>query len=113
MPRQAGPIGVMLKEHEQARSYVKGMKEALKNINDPKARKQFVENAWAYVHLLKQHIDKEDNILYPMAEQKLSEKMMERLLEEFDRVEREETGEGVHEKYHQLLHKLKDRYLPD
>lgn len=111
IPRQGGPIGVMLQDHEQGRNYVKGMKEALKNMDDPQNRKQFVEEASGYVRLLKQHIDKEDNILYPTAEKKLSKTSMQKLIEEFERVEREETGEGIHEKYHQVLHKLKDRYL--
>ena len=54
---------------------------------------------------------KEDNVLYPMAEKRISEEEMDELMEEFERVEQEETGEGVHERYHQLLHELAEKYL--
>jgi len=59
-----------------------------------------------YARLLRAHIAKEDNVLYPMADQLFTAEDQRSLTEAFDRVEAEETGEGVHEKYHQLAHKL-------
>lgn len=109
--RQGGPIGVMLQEHEQGRGYARAMKEAIKHIDEPSYVEKFVENAKEYIGLLEQHIVKEDDILYPMAERYISGEEMSRLETEFDRVEREETGEGLHEKYHQLLHELVEKYL--
>jgi hemerythrin-like domain-containing protein len=54
---------------------------------------------------------KENNVLFDMADQRLSAEQQKELVEGFDRVEREEIGAGVHEKYHDLLHRLRDRYL--
>ena len=48
-----------------------------------------------------------------MADERLSAQQQEELLKGFDRVEREETGAGVHEKYHEMLHRLRDIYLAD
>ena len=56
---------------------------------------------------------KENNVLFMMADERLSSQQQEELLKGFDRVEREETGAGVHEKYHEMLHRLRDIYLAD
>jgi hemerythrin-like domain-containing protein len=51
------------------------------------------------VALLRQHIYKEDNILFPMADRVIPLEKQEKVAEDFERIEHEETGEGVHEKY--------------
>ena len=71
----------------------------------------FIKNARGYVELLTEHIHKENNVLFVMADQKLSPEEQKRIGDDFERIEREETGEGVHEKYHTLLHELRDAYL--
>jgi len=53
------------------------------------------------------HIGKEDRVLFPMADQVLSEKDQAELLERFEAVEQEEMGEGVHSRYHHLAEELK------
>lgn len=63
------PIPVMLHEHDEGRNYVKGMENALL-INDVK---KLIENASGYGYLMQEHIYKEDNILYPMAEEGLND----------------------------------------
>jgi len=115
IPKKGGPIGVMLTEHDMGRGYVKGMSEAVAKYKagDRKASSAIVGNARKYIILLTQHIDKEDNILYPMADMHLSEERQEELLEEFERVEREKIGAGKHEEFHDLLNHLKAVYLKD
>ena len=73
---------------------------------DAPARAQVVSNVRGYVALLRDHIAKEDEMLFPMADELFSPARQERVLEGFERVEREETGEGAHEKFHALAAKL-------
>jgi len=115
IPKQGGPVSVMLSEHNLGRNYVHGMSEAFKKYkeNDQKAPFQFVENAKSYVALLGQHIVKEDVILYPMADDRLSEKKQEELIEQFEIIEHERIGVGKHEEFHKLLHDLRDIYLSE
>lgn len=113
VPREGGPIGVMLMEHEAGRNYVKKMAQAIteyKNGNE-KVAKEIVENARKYIQLLREHIDKEDNVLYMIADMRLSVEKQEELLEGFERVEEEKIGIGKHEKFHRLLHRLSEIYL--
>jgi len=70
-----------------------------------------VRNALGYVSLLQQHIYKEDNILYRMADMHLSEEQERQLLEGFERVEQERIGPGRHEAFHALLDRLEQTYV--
>lgn len=53
----------------------------------------------SYIALLRLHIYKEDNILFPMAEEVIPADQHAAVWEDFEHVEHIETGEGVHEKY--------------
>jgi hemerythrin-like domain-containing protein len=58
------------------------------------------------VELLRQHIAKEDRVLFPMADKALSGAEQSQLFEEFETIERERTGAGEHERYHHVLDEL-------
>ena len=113
IPKEGGPIGVMLQEHQEGRGFIRGMADALekfkkgesKNLND------YAKNARSYMALLTQHINKEDRVLFPMGEKVLSKEEQEKLLEGFEKIEAERIGEGTHEKLHGLLEKLEKVYL--
>jgi hemerythrin-like domain-containing protein len=101
LPANGGPVGMMLMEHEQGRAYTRGMREAALRLEagDESARGAVVHNALGYGALLRQHILKEDNILFPMANKVIPLELQEGVNDGFEHVEHEETGEGVHEKY--------------
>jgi hemerythrin-like domain-containing protein len=103
-----GPIGVMLREHEMGRAYTRGLRGAAQRLDagDASAKAEVIQNARGYAGLLRQHIMKEDNILFPMAEKLLPVSEQERVAQGFDHVEHEETGEGIHEKYLALAESL-------
>lgn len=63
-----------------------------------------------YISLLSQPIFKEDNILYPMGDARLTEEAQEELEKEFERVEKEIVGEGKHEYFEALLEELRAKY---
>ena len=113
---QGGPVGVMLHEHELGRQYTRGMRAAAEKWEggDESARAAIVENVSAYVALLRQHILKEDQILFPMADRVIPSDEHAAVLVGFEHVEHEETGEGIHEKYLALANALGEeiRALP-
>jgi hemerythrin-like domain-containing protein len=111
-PRQGGPTGVMLQEHEQGRVHVQEMSEAIAaaEAGDAAARRRFFNHADAYIDLLRNHIQKEDHCLFAMADNALSEQDQNELLRIFDRVEHEEIGEGIHEKYLKIADELAAAY---
>lgn len=112
IPKEGGPIGVMLAEHVAGREFIRGMGEAADGLKrgDREAAERFVANARGYAELLLQHIDKEDNILYPMADARLGEETHRKLAEDFERVEEERVGHGKHEEFHRVMEELKKTY---
>lgn len=108
LPREAGPIAVMLSEHEEGRRLTRGMRQAAESLasGDENARAEVVANAMGYVRLLRQHIQKEDYILFPMADKVIPTAQHQQVAEAFEKVEHEETGEGVHEKYLAMAERL-------
>jgi hemerythrin-like domain-containing protein len=108
VPVQGGPIGVMLAEHEKGREFTREMREAAEKWekSDQTAAWAVTQNSLGYVKLLRQHIYKENNILFPTADRVIPADQQEMLVEDFERVEREETGEGMHEKYEALAEVL-------
>jgi len=111
-PREAGPIAVMLHDHDVGRSYAATLagKAAQAGPWSPDDHQEIANAAHGYAELLRAHIQKEDAILYPMAEQHLPPDALERVGEDCERFEQEKTGSGEHERLHALVEDLVRRY---
>lgn len=111
-PRDGGPTGVMLYEHEQGRERIQGMLSALDRAaeGEAKAVAVFAVNARAYIGLLSEHIQKEDHCLFPMAENRMSEAERNEMLERFRKTEREHEDGHAHARYLQIADRLAERY---
>ncbi len=110
--RESGPIGVMLKEHQQGREYVVKMNDSLAKYvdGDKEAAGGFMKSARAYIALLTQHIDKENNVLFPIAEKNLSNEKQTELWEGFEKIETEKIGVGKHDAFHRMIESLEKIY---
>lgn len=111
--REGGPIGVMLKEHQQGRELVAEMKVALMKYRDSDrgAIDALVNHSGAYITLLNQHIDKENNVLFLLAAKHLSAGKQNELQEGFQIIETQKIGPGKHEAFHQMIESLENIYL--
>ncbi|MDP3998532.1 MAG: hemerythrin domain-containing protein [bacterium] len=101
IPKDGGPIGMMLMEHDMGRDHVKAAAESYQQGGIVES----LDHLSNYGQLLQAHIDKEDNILYPMGNEVLNSKDQEYLKNEFEKVEREKIGPGRHEAYHKMIEK--------
>lgn len=112
IPRKDGPVACMLSEHEEGRHYVRALEEAAlrwQNGNES-ARNKIIHYVQSYTDLLSQHIYKENHILFPMGNTVLSQADQQLMYREFERVEKEDLGEGVHQKYKILVEALEDYF---
>jgi hemerythrin-like domain-containing protein len=108
-----GPIAVMLDEHEQGRSYIKNLNSSLidfKNGNKD-AVKGIISNSRGYAFLLRNHIEKENNILFSMADKVINENEQFLLYETFVKIEKERIGSEKQEEFQKLLKTLQTIYL--
>jgi hemerythrin-like domain-containing protein len=113
IPKENGPIGVMLHEHTIGRGYIKEISTTTEKFKaGNSASIQFIaDNLSNYVNLLQNHIQKEENILFKMAEKVLSTQIQDKVFEQFEKIEEDVVGHGVHEQFHELLKQLKNKYL--
>jgi hemerythrin-like domain-containing protein len=113
-PKEGGPIAVMLMEHDMGRAHVQELARLAGQAGPWSAadREKIADEAVGYGNLLRAHIHKEDAILYPMAEQRLSPGAMARVDEACEAFEQKQTGEGGHEKLQALAEELVARHAP-
>ncbi len=104
-----GPIGQMLLEHNQGRQYIAEM-VASTDMGTLQADR-FAEAAAGYIQLMRAHIDKENSVLFPAGDKKLPWDVQKQLLDQFEGFEEEVMGKGTHEKLHETLHRLEEKYL--
>jgi hemerythrin-like domain-containing protein len=64
----------------------------------------FNSNAVKYRDLLRNHIEEENNGIFLMADELLSEDVQDTLFEKFEDHEETAIGQGVHEKLHAMIH---------
>lgn len=112
LPRQGGPTGVMMHEHEQGRACVRGMNAEIASAaqGDTQAINRFTQFANDFIELLRQHIDKEDHCLFPIAEQALSAEDQKALEASFDQVEERFAATQHQEKYILIADELAERF---
>ena len=108
-----GPIGVMLYEHAMARNFIEGINTGIEKFNEGYSGSLLVvaQNFSNYTFLLRNHINKENNILFPMADKLLDSEKRSAMLSEFKNMEKEILGDTIYERYFKLLEKLKDKYI--
>ena len=106
-PRNAGPVAVLTREHDQGRAFLRKIGEAAAVLEqDPDALRRVIRNGREYIQLLRIHIDRENNVVFPMVDQFLADADNARLSRQFDEFEREEMGDGKHEALMGLLAEL-------
>jgi hemerythrin-like domain-containing protein len=101
-PGMRGPTECMRQEHESGRELRQRMVRALQ-VEDGK---NLAAAASAYVSLLREHIEKEEQVLFPMARSLLDRTVMQRLSKGFAEVEHLDVGEGEHARYEELASSL-------
>ena len=95
-----GPIGVMLQEHQMERDYIKKINDSLdlmetKNFYDPSLKEIIIK----YAELTKNHIWKENDILYPMGRRIINSQDEDYLAQEFLKIEAQSTGPNGYNRY--------------
>ena len=92
---------------------VSNMDSALTNfrLDKQRALPELKEAAKSYIQLLTDHIDKEDNVLYPFADANLSAAIQADMVAAFEDIETERIGQGRHEQFHEMLHEFHKKYL--
>ena len=83
MPRENGPTGMMIIEH-------KDLTESIKKFKQINNSENLNETGSYIINLLREHIDKENNMLFMMADMHLDAKQKEIILKKFREIDLKE-----------------------
>jgi len=108
VPVEGGPIGVMLHEHNVGRKCIAGIRENLPaaaagSVEAQEAVRGFAAN---YIQLLRQHIWKEDHILFQIARQALNAGDVESVRAQFHDQTNVRIRDDVRQRYEALANTL-------
>ena len=115
MPRESGPLAVMLHEHQVGRRHVGALRQVGEGTGllGVVERQSVLENAAGFVPLLRTHILKEDRILYPLAERLLTGPEMETMEASFKSFEARWRVDGSYDRLQRLAEELRTTFRPD
>jgi hemerythrin-like domain-containing protein len=108
LPNDGCPLGVMLAEHALARQYTRALHLAAQDmqLEIPGAKDRAIQSSRGYIALLREHIRKEDTILFPIADAVIPVEQHSQVWEDFTRAEIEE---GAQVKYLALAEALEQQ----
>jgi hemerythrin-like domain-containing protein len=92
-------LDAFLTEHEEGRGY-------LRTLAGPGPQADRARAARRYIGLLRDHIERENEVLFPMVDGMLSLDEHNALARRYEAVEREVIGEGVHDRLLATLERL-------
>ena len=104
-----GPVAVMLRDHEHFRDAVGRIEDSLNRGEDGNVVRW--QACGDFIESLRFHIHKENNILYPMGEDILTEDDEKNLLEQFDLAEEKRGGVATEEHFRKLAESLEQRVI--
>jgi hemerythrin-like domain-containing protein len=98
MPGDCGPIAVMLEEHRQGRFHVRSMADGLAaaETGDAAALDAFLQHGFAFLQLLRDHIGKEDHVLFQIADEIVQGETLSQLTSSYHDVEQDRDYEQTY-----------------
>ena len=107
IPNEGGPIGVMLREHQMGREMANRVSVAMQqDTTRPEVRAELAQLCRDYVDHLRNHIFKEENILFNMGDDVMDRVDHESSVQCYERTEEERVGESQHRAMVSLVEKL-------
>jgi hypothetical protein len=108
VPKEQGPIGVMLTEHEHERGLLADKLSKADGLKDAGAddRESFRSECREYLKMRAEHIWKENDVLYVMGRKVLTDEDNLELLQKFGKHNSEHYGEYAIEKYARMVEEM-------
>ena len=108
VPRERGPLGCVLGEHDEGRAFVRRMKQNMKEsaCGNEAARRAWIAAVRGYAQLLRNHISKENEILFQLAENILSSEEQAELAVRFAQVQTQKLDQATLSKLERIAQEL-------
>ena len=108
VPEPASPVAALLSEHLLGRDLLREMDLATRSGPDYLT---FEHAARGYLSLLRNHVQKENGVLFPMAETSLDKERLQQLNDSLEDYEHRTLGPAKDEELNQRVNDLQRKYL--
>ena len=107
------PISSILEEHSTGKRYLNEIICCIENckIGSTFSYEKIADCIKNYVHLIQNHIQKEENTLFPFANKALSVEMQNQISEQFNLIDTEFVFNGDSEKHDEIFNRMRIKYL--
>lgn len=111
-PAASGPLAVLRADHDRGRRLVRHLHELSGKVEawDEADFEAFAGASRAYADLLRDHIQREEEVFYPMAEEHLSRAQMRQVEDLFHLFEERREAGRAHARLRELAEKLIERH---
>jgi hemerythrin-like domain-containing protein len=101
-------LTMVILEHDQSRLYMRRMRNAVERwqSGNKAARRDVIRNALGFVNLLRQHIQDEDDKLYPLAEKIIPTEAQQSVFDAFEKYQQKSNDQGSRDKFTHLAASL-------
>jgi hemerythrin-like domain-containing protein len=108
LPAWVRPITGMLGEHQQARELIERFRQALDHLKagDKTGQAPLIEVSREYATLMRQHMQKENTVLFMLADKLLNASTQQGVYDRFEDIEVNRLGAGTHERLHGVIERL-------
>ena len=111
LPAETGILAEFYREHQEFHSRLRDIEHWVRAWRKTETGdvNELVTHLDGYLQLMRSHVAREDELLFPMANELLTDEDQEDLELGFDSIECEEVAVGVRERYRDLAHLLAGR----
>lgn len=112
IPKETAPLSIINYEHTTAKRYLKDISSCVVNckIGNDFSGELLADSLTNYVTVTKNHIQREEEIVFPIANEVLSVEKQNEILQRFDEIEQRNISNSFNDHFNKLLNKLKIKY---
>jgi len=106
-------VTILVDEHMIGKSYLKEIRSCVENckIGNPFSSEKLAISLTTYSSMLKLHMENEEKIFFPLADNTLSQIKQNMVMEQFEIIDRSFVKQKVYEQFQNTLNKLEKKYL--
>jgi len=112
IPKETAPLSIINYEHTLAKRYLKDISSCVVNckIGNDFSGELLADSLTNYVVVIKNHIQREEEIIFPIANEVLSSEKQNEITQRFEDIEQKNISHGFFDHFNKLLKKLKVKY---
>jgi hemerythrin-like domain-containing protein len=113
IPKETAPLSIINYEHNLAKHYLNDINSCVVNckIGNDFSGELLADSLTNYVIVIQNHIQREEEIVFPLANEVLSDEKQNEISQKFEDIEQKNMAHNFADHFNKLLNKLHNKYL--